>query len=113
MIFRSRVNVAICVISHLRHIENNKENLQQISKSVGVTVSYLEQTMTKLVALNIVKGIRGPGGGYQLLTENGIFTFRRCTIKDLNRAYYPNCDKTAENCLSSLIKETPLYQIIV
>lgn len=41
-------------------------NLSEISKIQGISISYLEQLFAKLRQHGLVKGRRGPGGGYQL-----------------------------------------------
>ncbi len=41
-------------------------NLSEISEKEDVPIRYLEQIFISLVASNIVKGKRGPGGGYVL-----------------------------------------------
>ncbi len=40
--------------------------LRDISESEGISLSYLEQLFVKLRKGNIVKSVRGPGGGYVL-----------------------------------------------
>ena len=44
-------------------------SLKDICKSEGVAERYLEQVMQKLVHKGILKGIRGPKGGYLLARE--------------------------------------------
>ena len=40
--------------------------LAEISKSQGISLSYLEQLFAKLRKAGLVVGVRGPGGGYKL-----------------------------------------------
>jgi Rrf2 family iron-sulfur cluster assembly transcriptional regulator len=40
--------------------------LHDISKNQGISLSYLEQLFAKLRAKQLVRGMRGPGGGYYL-----------------------------------------------
>jgi Rrf2 family iron-sulfur cluster assembly transcriptional regulator len=40
--------------------------LMQITAEQGLSQSYLEQLFAALRARNLIKGMRGPGGGYQL-----------------------------------------------
>ena len=40
--------------------------LADISQCQGISLSYLEQLFSKLRKQGLVKGVRGPGGGYQL-----------------------------------------------
>ena len=48
--------------------------LADISERQGISLSYLEQLFAKLRRQNLVKSVRGPGGGYQLSrASNEIF----------------------------------------
>jgi Rrf2 family iron-sulfur cluster assembly transcriptional regulator len=40
--------------------------LAEISENQGISLSYLEQLFASLRSKGLVKGIRGPGGGYYL-----------------------------------------------
>ncbi len=40
--------------------------LADISQCQGISLSYLEQLFSKLRSSKLVKGVRGPGGGYRL-----------------------------------------------
>lgn len=40
--------------------------LSDISQCQGISLSYLEQLFSKLRKSKLVKGVRGPGGGYRL-----------------------------------------------
>lgn len=104
--------------------------LDIISKRQNISLSYLEQLFSKLRQSNLVKSIRGPGGGYLLNTtakeinltqiieavdEN--IDLRRCQGKS-------NCLKTGKQCIShqlwcevseqlrSFLKTKNLQQII-
>jgi Rrf2 family transcriptional regulator, cysteine metabolism repressor len=39
---------------------------KEVAARQGISLTYLEQLLSKLKKGNFVKGIRGPGGGYQL-----------------------------------------------
>jgi len=43
--------------------------LADISQEQGVSLSYLEQLFARLRKHGLVKGVRGPGGGYRLAKE--------------------------------------------
>lgn len=43
--------------------------LANISDSQGISLSYLEQLFAALRAKGLVRGVRGPGGGYQLARD--------------------------------------------
>ncbi|MET1253866.1 Fe-S cluster assembly transcriptional regulator IscR [Aliikangiella maris] len=45
---------------------NHPVNLSDISERQAISLSYLEQLFSKLRRENLVRSIRGPGGGYQL-----------------------------------------------
>ncbi|WP_444994078.1 Fe-S cluster assembly transcriptional regulator IscR [Aliikangiella sp. IMCC44359] len=45
---------------------NHPVNLNDISERQAISLSYLEQLFSKLRRENLVRSIRGPGGGYQL-----------------------------------------------
>ncbi|SFV60794.1 Iron-sulfur cluster regulator IscR [hydrothermal vent metagenome] len=77
---------------------NNKPiTLSVISERQNISLSYLEQLFTKLRRNNLVKSIRGPGGGYMLnkLPED-------ISIVDIIEAVDENVDlrrcKGASNC---------------
>jgi Rrf2 family iron-sulfur cluster assembly transcriptional regulator len=40
--------------------------LAEISENQGISLSYLEQRFAALLAKELVRGVRGPGGGYYL-----------------------------------------------
>ncbi len=44
--------------------------LSDISENQGISLSYLEQLFAALRAKNLVRGVRGPGGGYFLGRES-------------------------------------------
>lgn len=51
------------------HGQNNPVNLANISKRQNISLSYLEQLFAKLRRGELVKSVRGPGGGYRLSRE--------------------------------------------
>ncbi len=48
------------------HDDNGPVTLADISRCQGISLSYLEQLFARLRAQKLVKGVRGPGGGYYL-----------------------------------------------
>ncbi|PJF38148.1 MAG: Fe-S cluster assembly transcriptional regulator IscR, partial [Phototrophicales bacterium] len=48
------------------HACHNPVSLSDISARQGISLSYLEQLFAKLRQKDLVKSVRGPGGGYQL-----------------------------------------------
>jgi Rrf2 family iron-sulfur cluster assembly transcriptional regulator len=51
------------------HAERGPVSLADISERQGISLSYLEQLFARLRRFNLVKSVRGPGGGYQLMQE--------------------------------------------
>ncbi len=48
------------------HDADGPVTLADISSCQSISLSYLEQLFSKLRRSNLVKGVRGPGGGYRL-----------------------------------------------
>jgi len=48
------------------HSPGGPVTLADISRCQGISLSYLEQLFSKLRRENLVRGVRGPGGGYRL-----------------------------------------------
>lgn len=48
------------------HSQDNPVTLTEIAARQTISLSYLEQLFARLRKANIVRGVRGPGGGYQL-----------------------------------------------
>lgn len=53
---------------------------KEITKRQGIPQRYLEQVMQQLVHANVLKGVRGPRGGYRLARER-----RRITVGEVVR----------------------------
>ncbi|MBM3506577.1 MAG: Rrf2 family transcriptional regulator [Alphaproteobacteria bacterium] len=56
---------------------------REIAKRQGIPQRYLEQVMQKLVRAGVLKGVRGPRGGYRLARER-----RRITVGEILRVVY-------------------------
>lgn len=63
------------------HTRSHPINSKELSANLGFPVRYLEQLMQKLVHAQILRGVRGPRGGYVLARER-----RRITVADILRA---------------------------
>lgn len=72
---------------------------KDIAERQGLPPRYLEQMMQKLVRAGILRGVRGPRGGYLLAREK-----RRITLADI-------CDALAEQ--EALPSSTPLGTKVV
>ena len=51
------------------HNKNGPVTLADISANQGISLSYLEQLFAALRGKQLVRGVRGPGGGYYLARE--------------------------------------------
>ncbi len=51
------------------HSDKGPVSLADISSRQGISLSYLEQLFSRLRQFKLVKSVRGPGGGYQLMTS--------------------------------------------
>lgn len=49
------------------HTDQGPVSLADISTRQGISLSYLEQLFARLRQFKLVKSVRGPGGGYQLI----------------------------------------------
>ena len=67
---------------------------KEITARQGVPQRYLEQVMQQLVRAGILKGVRGPRGGYRLAKER-----RRISVGDIVRAAELAEDETGEEVL--------------
>lgn len=65
---------------------------KEITARQGVPQRYLEQVMQQLVRAGILKGVRGPRGGYRLAKER-----RRISVGDIVRAAELAEDETMED----------------
>ena len=63
--------------------------LIELSRYQGISLSYLEQLFTLLRKGNLVKGIRGPGGGYRLSMDPNNITIAQIlsAINGSNRQF--------------------------
>jgi Rrf2 family iron-sulfur cluster assembly transcriptional regulator len=56
------------------HEPRGPVTLADISRGQSISLSYLEQLFSKLRRENLVRGVRGPGGGYQLARSANAIT---------------------------------------
>jgi Rrf2 family iron-sulfur cluster assembly transcriptional regulator len=62
---KSRYAITAMLSLALNH-DKGPITLAEISENQGISLSYLEQLFASLRSKGLVKGIRGPGGGYSL-----------------------------------------------
>jgi Rrf2 family iron-sulfur cluster assembly transcriptional regulator len=73
----------------------------QIAKTLAFSVSYVEGLLKDAKAAQLIKSIRGPGGGYQLATD-----LDSLSVWDVISAYEDNLTKGDEKKLSSPESQT-------
>src|SRR5512145_2761058 len=67
---------------------------KEITARQGVPQRYLEQVMQKLVRAGVLKGVRGPRGGYRLARER-----RRISVGEIARVVY-GTERTTRDLLT-------------
>lgn len=67
MMLTTKGRYAVMAVVDIASQESDKPiTLADIAKRQNVKIAYLEQIMSKLRSKNILKSVRGPGGGYKL-----------------------------------------------
>ncbi|MDO4436836.1 MAG: Rrf2 family transcriptional regulator [Coriobacteriaceae bacterium] len=56
------------------HAEDGRIPLKQIATRQGISEKYLENILSSLVRVDLLSGLRGKGGGYQLTRDAGDIT---------------------------------------
>ena len=51
------------------HMKEGPVSLAEVSKRQDISLSYLEQLFAKLRQRDLVRSVRGPGGGYRLIQD--------------------------------------------
>jgi Rrf2 family iron-sulfur cluster assembly transcriptional regulator len=105
MILTSKGRYAVIAVVDISNQPVSKPiTLAMIAKKNNISISYLEQIFIKLKKSNIVKAIRGPGGGY-VLGRNGsdiniadIMKAIDEPIKITNCQGKKNCSKDLNQC---------------
>lgn len=78
------------------HETEGAVSLAGISNSQGISLSYLEQLFSMLRRANLVHGVRGPGGGYQLAKPASEITIA-AIISAVDERVDSTCGRN-ENC---------------
>lgn len=76
---------------------------KEISEKLGIQQRYLEQILQRFVREGILKGVRGPRGGYTLAKEK-----RKVTLGSICRAYFKG-----EELENGAVKGTTLGKKII
>ena len=71
------------------HEKQGPVTLAEISQCQGISLSYLEQLFAKLRKEGLVKGVRGPGGGYSLARPSD-----QISVADIIQSVDENLDMT-------------------
>lgn len=71
------------------HAGKRSVTLTEIAKRQGISLSYLEQLFSRLRRSGMVEGVRGPGGGYQLIRDASLIS-----IADIITAVDESIDST-------------------
>jgi len=86
MTISSRAHYAIKAMLNLAFQMPNPVSLTSLAKKLDISLSYLEQIFALLRKNNLVKGVRGPGGGYVLGKPTEVITISDIvTAIDVNR----------------------------
>ena len=72
-------------------------NLNEISERQAISLSYLEQLFSKLRREQLVKSVRGPGGGYKLSKESSEISISDIILAVDEQVDLTNCESKA-NC---------------
>lgn len=70
MKFNKDIQIAILFTTYLSR--SGRADLETIAENLSISLSFLEQIARKLRIGNVVKSIRGPGGGYELVDDSTI-----------------------------------------
>jgi Rrf2 family protein len=111
MYIRVRSRLAFECLRRISEEEGRPCTLKQVRAHLTCSESYIEQIFALLVTAGILKGIRGPGGGYTLLRP-----LSAITITELVRAVEPQStvhtelgDALFAMCSCITLAEVPHY----
>ncbi|HDM8198717.1 TPA: Rrf2 family transcriptional regulator [Vibrio harveyi] len=68
-VFSPKLNIALSITSEIAG-KQSLMNVESISSSLSISMSYTEQIVAALRKGGIIKSQRGPGGGYTLKNED-------------------------------------------
>jgi len=106
----TRGRYAIRALIYLvNHMDKGPVSLQDISENENISITYLGQIFFHLKQFNIVKSVRGPGGGYLLARDpediklSEIVKAAEESINVSECVEHPEeCDRSA-NCLTRIL----------
>lgn len=79
------------------HYESQSVTLRNIAENQKISLSYLEQLFAKLRKHELVKGVRGPGGGYKLARDADDISIKDIIFAVDEPIEFTEC-KGRENC---------------
>jgi Rrf2 family protein len=77
---------------------------KEISENLGIQQRYLEHLMQRFVHIGILRGIRGPRGGYVLAREK-----RKITLADICDAMEEECESGNEETFGSSLGRQVIF----
>lgn len=93
MIFKSRVDLGLQVLHHLKAAadEGQRMTVAQLTKKTGKSTSFIEQIMMVLKGMGLVESLRGPGGGYVLKRDGSgtQYRYHMLSLGSFSYGFYP------------------------
>ena len=98
----TRGRYAIRALIYLvNHVDEGPVSLQAISENEGISLTYLGQIFFHLKKLDIVKSVRGPGGGYVLKKKPEEISLAEITKAAEEPIVIAECLENPERCEKS------------
>ena len=98
MTISSRAHYAIKAMLNLAFQMPNPVSLTSLAKKLDISLSYLEQIFALLRKHHLVKGVRGPGGGYVLGKPTEVITIAEIVNAiDVNRKTSPSSSAQSQS----------------
>lgn len=97
MILSRSARIAIAAASALAEVHGTALTAQQISRRRGIPRPYVAKVLTALARARLIRGTRGPGGGYVLLRHPSRITLREI-VACFDRNARPECPLGRDHC---------------
>lgn len=92
MQINSRCKFAILITLYLSRT-GKPVTTREMHQALGISVGYLDQLLASLRRMEIVKAVRGPGGGYRLARSSDSIT-----AEEIIRAFQDDDEKHLAEC---------------
>lgn len=92
MLINSRSKFAILITLYLSRT-GKAVTTREMHQALGISVAYLNQLLASLRKMEIVKAVRGPGGGYKLARSSDSITAEK-----IIRAFHDDDQKHPAEC---------------